>query len=277
MAVASQLRRRDRRRRRYALAARLGLVLLALFATATQAFSQSSIWPHPPTWALLTPALTLGAVTAIDNTRSLYASYRAPLADEARSDVQKALVVALVTIGSQLHLPVEDLGGNVFVVRSAWLPDRHAPFWRRREYLHRYLRFRVTDDPQASDIDWFRGKGVIGICWAEHRPEHAALAALAARYGHSPLSDSQWERVPERSRWGLDRTEFVEMIGKYAEVLAVPIKDDDGAFLGCVAVDLKLGRRGARTPTVLDSPVVEGVVTTAASVISRRLQTGGVL
>lgn len=271
MVSVAKIRRRRQHLRWLGLTSRAALIVATLALGTAQALTQTQVWKNPPNWAIVGSLLGLLLVTALDNARSLYRTYRLPEENETRTDVQKAVVSVLIEISNETGIAMDALGGSVFLVTRYWRFRRYFLFIERAECLVRYLRFRLTDDPQPSEVDWVKGKGVIGECWDHRRKAYRLLTPQARKYHDEGVTSAQWEKMNDKSKHGFNRPEFNETIGKYAEVVAVPVKDELGTFLGCLAVDLKLGDRTKETPAALSGAGVEGYLDCAASVVGSRL------
>ncbi len=118
------------------------------------------------------------------------------------------------------------LGLNAFFVKRRWWP----PF--RRE-LMRYGQARITIS-NPSGIRWTRGKGVIGRCWQERQDAGRNQAADYGPYINS--SETEWTALDPAFRDRLDFDEF-RRVKHYGAVIATPITDERGRFVGCISVD----------------------------------------
>jgi hypothetical protein len=199
----------------------------------------------------------LAAVTAVDNTRLAVRRAREPAHEQVRVRVQKALVGVLIAISEDKNVRMTHLGSSIFVERRVGL--------LQRKQLVRRFRFRVTDHPQASDVTWAKGKGVVGTCWETGQPKHRYRRPVADKWAGKQLADGEWKKLPKETQSGFTREEFVSMVGKYAEVLAVPIKDDTGELVGIVSIDLTVDApKGAK---ILNGRDVEVLVTNSAALV----------
>lgn len=131
-------------------------------------------------------------------------------------------------------VPTDVIGVSVFRVTK---PKRLR---RRSEELRRILRHRDDSHPGPSALkSWSREKGVIGKAWKQNRVIHEELRHVVK--DHEGTSEDDFEKVPKDYRWGMTYDEWTSIIGKYAEVLAVPIHaPNDGPIVGLIAIDLPI-------------------------------------
>lgn len=211
-------------------------------------------------------------VVFVDSSIRARHEYKRPAAEVARVRVRKPALGALITVAAMtkwnecdgeeglcFQRRLQDLGANVFIAgrRRLW----------RQPRLRRLERIRLTDYPQPSSVHFSQGKGVVGLCWRNARPEHVDWSPIARRWGSSDLSGDEWAKIPEEDKYGFTRDEFVAMAGKYAEILAVPVTEPDGTLLGCLAVD-RVYDPTQDDATVLNDHGVIRAVTVAASSIA---------
>lgn len=241
------------------------MALVAFGAVVVQSLVTSDVWGKPP--KLLVPALVIltGLAVFRDNVVNVNARLREPERQRLRVQSQKVATSAMYSVSQLRSIPMPDLGVSVFLIeRTGWI--------RRVEMLARLIRVRLKDAPQASDILWTQGKGVIGRAWESRRPVHEATGHLAEKYGARDLSESVWSRVSKTAKQGFTRDEFITTVHKYAEILAVPIKDDQGVVLGVVSLDLAMFTKLDRSRTWLSGPEVEEIVSVAADLIAKTLK-----
>lgn len=212
--------------------------------------------------------MAVGALALGESVRRAREIKAKPRNDRFRSDIQKALSSAVGIISDQTGVSIQRLGANAFRVKQVsgvrrWL-------FKAEPRLERLYRYRIDDHPAASKVAWTMGKGTIGRAWEEGRKAHTDWRQIARRWQDKSLSEEQFQEIPEKTRHKFSREEFMAVVGKYAEVVAVPIKDEHGEVLGCVAVDIPLDSDPKRHD-VLIGATVEHVLTAAASTIARRL------
>jgi hypothetical protein len=270
MATPSQVRTRRARRERAGIGYRMALAALASATAIATGLIGLGVWIGPPTKLVAGMIVALSIAALRDNVLSAGRRLAEPRRERRRMRSQKAVVVALVTIAELRQVKLEDLGVSVFLVQPHGLELERFRV-KRRERLVRIVRFRLKDSPQPSDVDWVRGKGVIGKCWEQQRPVHQHLAPLAKSWARKQVTDAAWDQMAERARQGFSRDEFVTTLNKYAEIVAVPIKDEHGGFLGCISVDLAMTSEHAQHGSLLSEPGVEAAIATAAEIVAGTL------
>jgi hypothetical protein len=123
---------------------------------------------------------------------------------------------------------------------------------------------------KRGQAQWFKGKGTIGKCWELDRPVYKYWLPIALRHGNGNLTPQTFARISKDAKMEMSREEFVSIVDKYAEILAVPVKNHEGQIVGVLSVDLARKNRTLHDGQALSTPDVEGFVTTAAAVIHQR-------
>jgi hypothetical protein len=227
-------------------------------------------WLHKP--GLLFGSIALTGVLVLANTiGDLIVQRRAHAGEGRRVDIHKAVMGALVTISKEIDIVITDLGANVFLVkRGLGYRNLRIGKWSlsvgRPPRLERIERIRLSEYPAMSAVPWTQSKGVIGDCWERARPEYVHWAPIAKKWSGKSISDEQWAKIKPEDKTGLSRQEFMEMVGKYAEIKAVPIKNKTGNVIGVVAVD-RVWRSTGHQGKLLHTEAVEDTVVGAASVL----------
>ncbi len=151
----------------------------------------------------------------------------------AGRDAEREVVLSATgwAIVDMVGLDYRDLGLAVYAVgREFWRP------WRQT--LRRTHRVRARRRPAASTVRWAPGKGVIGVCVSRGQ---VVAQDLHAAYGElGPVSEVQWQGLPDDVRLGLSWAEMEDVRDKYGVVVATPVIDDSGSrgkVVGCVALD----------------------------------------
>jgi hypothetical protein len=132
------------------------------------------------------------------------------------------------------------------VVRASGMPNFSAlgmhVFLKRRTWRHplqgvqrRVARVRLANVGVDYELDWVKGKGVIGACWRDLRDKGLNYAAWVRR--HQGIGGEAWNSLPEAERWGLTYEEFDRTATKFGAIVATPIFDQGGKFLGTVSAD----------------------------------------
>lgn len=200
--------------------------------------------------------VALASVALIDNVRHAVRRFFEPRREQAHIRVQKPIIGVLLTLARTKRLQVEHLGSSIFVLRRTGL--------LRRRNLVRVVRFRLADHPQATLVEWEKGKGAVGTCWEAGRTEYRYRRPVAEKYGPRTFTDSEFAELVKKNgvTSGFSREEFMSMVCKYAEVLAVPIRSQEGEFMGVVSIDLSIDAPGGAK--YLDDSAVERLVVEGA-------------
>jgi hypothetical protein len=204
-------------------------------------------------WTVVSIASGVGVVAFLDNMRSLRVEHQAAERNKARTTMQPALITALYLITKERDVDLLSLGASVFNIRRYWTLRWKVIPWREHR-LHRILRSRLSDRPQESRVNWTKGKGAIGECWARNLPVLHDRRAAIVRFGrdHHPTDDLAFSQLTREQHCGLSREEFAQTIDKYGEILAVPIvMEHTGRLIGVLSIDCR-----ADAYPDLDSPSV---------------------
>lgn len=188
----------------------------------------------PPDALVIASTVTIATLAAVrpvwDGIQAIRGSERARL----RVEAQIVAEVTLRRVVKRTGLDWTAVGVNVFLVRVT------AAFWRpswppiRRAQV-RIAKLRIRSLPKPSGIPWTKGKGVIGACWETQSDIVIDLAEEERALG--ALSADEFEGLPSEDRFGFTHNEFKRTRGTYGAILAVPIKTDEGEYLGCITVD----------------------------------------
>ncbi len=272
MATAAETRRRDDVRRRWAIVIRVVVALMALSLGLLKGLVEAGLAsPSPIITFLLVAAIALYSFA--ESVRGAAWRAKIPSKLNRRDNTTKAVIGALVEISDLRGVPLQDLGVSVFFVRKGRRLWYFAWTRRRPPFLNRYLRWRLSDSPQESDVDWTSGKGAIGTCWATDRQFYLNNLAMAVRWGDKDLpDDAAYSKVGAKAQQRMSRVDFVTTVGKYAEISAVPIREH-GHLVGVLSVDVVMGDRTKQSATVLDSPDVVNILDSAAVLVQTARKT----
>ncbi|MDD9206725.1 hypothetical protein PU560_09635 [Georgenia sp. 10Sc9-8] len=248
------------------LTARFVVTAAAAAAAIVGALINSELveWSY---WWVLAPAVIAAVGVSVDTLTAAVRKRRAPRKQETLDAIRQASASAIKEIRDHTSLPLEAVGACVWEVRS------YRPLlWRPR--LRRVIRFRIDTYPSPSPVDWIEGKGTIGECWLSKAPKHRHVKPIADRWCiDGAISDRDWARIPSKTKAGMSRQDFQELVGKYAEVLATPIKDQrSGALLGVLSIDLPYDAAPEDGHPRLNSKVVKAKAGASASVVSHLLK-----
>ena len=136
--------------------------------------------------------------------------------------------------GSSAEFRWPDLALHVW--RVTWVLQGRPPF-----LVHELLRIRTVrlgSLPALRPVRFYRGKGVVGTSWLQN---DEVIDDNYSRY-RQIASEAEWNSLSYQRRDGLNYREFL-LVRDRGAILASPIRDSKGRFIGCVSVDM---RRGAR-------------------------------
>ncbi|WP_347123295.1 hypothetical protein [Microbacterium sp. SY138] len=170
------------------------------------------------------------------------------------------LLPVIREVARRHRIDITLLGASVFRVRR-----RFGLFGRKQ--LERVDRYRMSDLPQQSKVVWVSGKGAIGEAWRNVAIEHVDWRPIQARWGSGKVkTEADWTRVPLEDRCGMTMAEFLNIVDKYAEVLAIPIlKPNTTRCDGVLSLDVPI-RANVGSLVLNDVDTVEKA-TEAATVI----------
>lgn len=201
-------------------------------------------WVHD-TRLQLSAVTVLVVVTLTDAIRRAVDRARVSGTERRRVAVRNQLNTLLVTVAENLNLSVSDLGCGLFLCRPRGV--------RRSERLVRTERVRIPDDLHESAVVFTKGKGAVGQCWQLGIPRHTDWIGINSKYAHDlDLVQHRWDTLSPETRRNFTVQEFIALVGKYAEVLAVPITDN-GVFVGCIAIDRRWDGEGEHERCILDN------------------------
>ena len=252
--------------RRAELCYRTLLAGLLLFAGVANALERTGRW-HAPLWVPLAAGVLSAALLFADNVRGAWRRYKEPEHAETRRRIELTLFAALETIArTSPGVEVTALGASLWVCSPRTV-------LRRRGGLRRVERFRLSGDVQATQVRWDLTKGAVGRCCSQAIPVHVDWRAARARWDDGRGLDADVvARLPDDVRQGFTLPELRRLLGKYAEVLAVPVMSAAGQCIGAISVDVP----GAAAPpsAFLGSPEVEVMLNRAAGLLRDDLRSG---
>ncbi|WP_168626987.1 hypothetical protein [Cryobacterium sp. BB307] len=214
---------------------RIGALLWVTVVGVTAALQANGLVPNLPRLEPFAWAFSL-VVIGVDNAGSLvvrrWEDNRAILSRKIETALM-ALLIGLVKGKKELRF--EELGANVYTV--SWL-DKTLQRSDEARRLKRIKRFR-PGYPQQSGIRWTPRTGTVGQCWSERREVHWTGHNLAKRHAGTSFSEEEFLNIRKDTRQGFTREEFQSIVGKYSEILAVPIwhPQKDGKMLGVLTID----------------------------------------
>lgn len=192
-----------------------------------------------PTWIPVAIAIVVAVGSFVTNFLGSVRAATAARREGARQRIQKACIAAAALTHDITGLDILSIGVSVFrakrrpAMRLAWWP-----FYLRVHHLDRVERFRLKDTPQPSTVAWLAGKGAIGKCLETRRRVHKNWSPIVVRFQDNPPTQDQFAQLPEGDRDGFTFDEFIGIMDKYAEILALPIMSvGGGAIVGVIAID----------------------------------------
>lgn len=214
-------------------------------------------WVATSVWAGTLAAL----VVAADGVWGLIQAKLGKIDEENKKDINRAILSVLKALSENTGINIVYLGGSVFQYKKTWKSFK----------LKTLVRYRLDDYPAASDIKWNGAKGAIGIAAETRDVVHCdwVKASNQLNAGEDFLS-----ALPHEQRFGFSNDELRQMVGKYYESLATPIKSEDGSkLLGILAIDIPNRSDVQREQAVLGERDVREVLTVpAAMAIARVLE-----
>ena len=240
--------------------------LLALAALAIVADKALITWgvikfnPGIEGWVLL----FAGIVVFVESIVSIFGLVSSNAQMVRIRNIEKTVLASLKAISVETGVDVWYLGGSVFLAKKRGL--------RRESYLHRVVRYRLSDSPQPSSVNWTDKKGTIGEAWHHKNEVHNNWTKIAERHGGTDLSQVAFDKLPERTRSGFSVDEFRGISSKYAEILAVPIWNAEKTrCVGILSIDIPMTVEHSKLGTCLASKGSKEIVATCAAVLSELL------
>lgn len=214
-------------------------------------------------------------VTLIDNVRTAFQTVRATQRQHAVARIAMTVMGMTNAVAHQCGLPTGVVGGSVFVARKRWVLRAQLLFIVRTTVLIRppQWRIRYADGPQPSRVVWTTKKGAIGQAFTTGSIVYKYWAAIAERHGgrNGSIDATSFTALSNDVKSGFTHNEFVSIVGKYAEILAVPIMSvDGGKVLGVFAIDRPY-RADEPLQKLFDCSAVADSVERVAGIISEDL------
>lgn len=240
------------------------VAFLAGTAKALDEYLAAKTWPwiHADGlhFALL---ILLSAMTLADSLKRAIHRLRAQSTTRKRVRIRNQLSQLIVTLSEVTGRPISDFGCGLFQVQGRGI--------RRKQRLVRRERVRLVDDVHESPVNFTYGKGTVGECWERCSTAYFNWCRINKKWGGKTIARDDWEGMATDKHRNFTLPEFQSLVGKYSEVLAVPITVN-GSFAGCIAVDLKWHKDAAPTGPVLEKANVRTPVNAAARTIVPTLE-----
>lgn len=182
-----------------------------------------------------------------------------------RREIRNQLGTAIATVCAATDLKPSELGAGLFMFQtSRGRPNR----------LVRVERVRLIDNVVASEVTFEIGVGTVGKCWKKCNIAHHDWARINRKWALNPPDEQTWLATVERTKHGLDYTSWTSLLGKYSEVLAVPVTLPGDGLVGCIAIDRRWHEGEADSGPLLNSRAVKDAVSAVAQVLSATLADG---
>lgn len=154
----------------------------------------------------------------------------------------------------KLDVPMDKVGVHVWGVRG----------FKGFSYLHRRATFVIKPRRRSAHVIWRKGKGAIGIAWAEDEGIIANVENLQTRGSSQRIFCA----IPRRERFGLGWREFVRM-RHYRAILAVPLRVR-GNVRGCLSVDIQVDGKADYIHTLVNAEEFTDVLRVCEAVLEGR-------
>jgi hypothetical protein len=226
----------------------LVVLVCSSLVAAHQAHQVGAFWDYPPIRRSTWLPVSLTVVAALFGTFQPVTSHREKRKQPVRAVWDRHLLHTLGNVlvrcqyltsqsrssgasgGAVPDFQWPDLALHVWRVR--WIVQIRSPF-----IVHELLRVRTVrlgSLPALRPVKFYRGKGVVGTSWLRN---DEVIVDNEARYQNIGSEDA-WNRLSASERDGLTYREFM-LVRDRGAILASPIRDNSGRFIGCVSVDIR--------------------------------------
>lgn len=212
----------------------------------------------------LNAALALASLSFAEALRRLYRRVSAGGESDMRKKVRNHLGTAIANVSTTTGIPPGELGCGLFMIRRHWFSE---------ETLERVERMRLLDSIPDSLTRYVKGKGTVGKCWQLNKMQHHSWMQVNRRWSEDPPSEDRWERCQPTTKHGFTHGEWTTMLGRYAEILAVPVTVS-GTLVGVLALDRQWRRDASDSVEKLKSAYVEDAVGAVARALEPVLTPG---
>jgi len=223
----------------------------------------SRLWKHG---AAHTATDVLGIVAFAGGGLLVYGFARAEGKRKLRDDLTDACVGMWALAVEELGLPMEKVGVCVFSVAGP----------PKLRFLEQRAGF-VVGQRTRSHVLWRRGKGAVGIAWANDAPMIANVEHLEGRLGRLSGGATRTElarafcSIPYEERFGLGFREFFRT-RQYRAVLAVPLRkdgDSDSRVIGCLSIDLLVDGKADELAALIHHDDFDNVVAVCEGLLAQ--------
>lgn len=246
------------------LASGLGVVILASAQYADQKIDpHKAHWLHSDLFQFSLAGIVFGAI-GVDSFRRSVRRFRAHSESSQRLQIRDILMSLLATLADTTPALAADLGAGLYIEQQRFRQPRSA--------LKRAVRVRLIDSIPDSGISFTPGKGAVGSCWQTRREQFHDWSPVNRAHAGAPPERSQWQKhVSTKSRFGFEYDEWMRLLGRHAEVAAVPITDSSGKLVGVLAVDRAWEEDGVDSPPLFKHREVKKTLGLTAKLLAEAL------
>lgn len=220
-------------------------------------------WVHNPKLTIWVVSILAG-LTFVDAAKRTFHRVRASQIEKHRIEIRNQLATVIVTVAELHHLDIGDVGCGLFLVQPRGL--------KRPPRLVRTERVRLVDDLHESEVLFTKGKGTVGACWEHQRPAHFDWIRINSQFAEHPdLTKKHWHSLSPEMRRNFAQDEFVSLVGKYAEVLAIPVMINS-KFEGCLALDRRWNKDDPADRSLLNDQPTKSVLGLAVKTLQPLLK-----
>lgn len=167
---------------------------------------------------------------------------RAAIAREQRlGDLSENFFALVVAVHRQSGIPITNLGV------SAWMvpPSDTLPL-TRLDTLHAHQRGH-------SGVEWTKGKGAVGLCWADRGNVTLDLMPLRG------MTKKAFERLSDEARARMSWADY-QATKAYSAVYATPVRDHEDRFIGVASIDCDLDDAAPILGKAVEDPTILGTI-----------------
>jgi hypothetical protein len=207
----------------------VGAVAAGALTAREQGWPSDAFWADRDSWVGMAIAV-VGVIAVVEPGWHAAREYVTQRRERQRGELGQLLRATLIDIADEVKHAVSwyDIGLHVWELRRDW---------RLRRRLDKRASLRMNDARRAGGIEWRRGMGVIGRCWATGGPHRCDFSALTEEYVKNDDVEG-WEALSEEERWGMDWVDM-QRAERYGGIFAVPMYKGGRKpkFRGCVSLD----------------------------------------
>jgi hypothetical protein len=193
-------------------------------------------------------------VVAIVGTFLVFPAYARVLRKADQNDeLEEACRAVWHLVVEKLGIDMKKVGVHVWAVKGI----------KGVRYLEKRATF-IIESRRQTHVTWRKGKGAIGIAWADDEPIVANVEHLQERGPTQELFCA----ITRRERFGLGWHDF-RRSNHYRAILAIPLRAR-GKVRGCLSVDLRVDGRADDLDTVAQDDQFNNVLVVCEAVLAKR-------